>query len=115
MAGTSQKEGIRPPTSSLLSLRDLPFPPKPRSHTTRRQEGTRGMDRVPFGSLFGTGIGLSCRKSDPVRPSPFEEFAPMRKMFLSLAALALVASPAFAGAGKYNSVVAPGDPAPAFS
>jgi peroxiredoxin len=39
----------------------------------------------------------------------------MRKMFLSLAALALVASPAFAGAGKYNSAVAPGDPAPAFS
>jgi len=39
----------------------------------------------------------------------------MRKMFLSLAVLALVASPAFAGAGKYNSVVAPGDPAPVFS
>ena len=39
----------------------------------------------------------------------------MRKMFLSLAALALVASPAFAGAGKYNSAVAPGDAAPAFS
>jgi peroxiredoxin len=39
----------------------------------------------------------------------------MRKMFLSLAALALVASPAFAGAGKYNSAVAPGDPAPVFS
>jgi len=39
----------------------------------------------------------------------------MRKMFLSLAAMALVASPAFAGAGKYNSVVAPGDPAPVFS
>lgn len=39
----------------------------------------------------------------------------MRKMFFSLAALALVASPAFAGAGKYNSAVAPGDPAPVFS
>lgn len=39
----------------------------------------------------------------------------MHKMFLSLAALALVASPAFAGAGKYNSAVAPGDPAPVFS
>jgi peroxiredoxin len=39
----------------------------------------------------------------------------MRKLFLSLAALALVASPAFAGAGKYNKTVAPGDPAPAFS
>ncbi|SIO59245.1 Peroxiredoxin [Singulisphaera sp. GP187] len=39
----------------------------------------------------------------------------MRKMFLSLAALTLVASPVFAGAGKYNSAVAPGDAAPAFS
>src|SRR5882724_1849689 len=107
MASTSQKPGIQPPASTLLSLRDLRFPPKPRSHTTRRQEGTRGMDRVPFGSLLGTGIGLSCRKPDSVHPSPFEEFAPMRKMFLSLAALALVASPAFAGAGKYNSAVAP--------
>ncbi|AGA27428.1 thioredoxin family protein [Singulisphaera acidiphila] len=39
----------------------------------------------------------------------------MRKMFLSLAALTLVASPVFAGAGKHNSAVAPGDAAPAFS
>jgi len=39
----------------------------------------------------------------------------MRKMFLSLAALALVASPAFAGAGRYNKVVSVGDKAPTFS
>jgi len=37
----------------------------------------------------------------------------MRKMFLSLAALALVASPVFAG--QYNKVVSVGDKAPAFS
>jgi peroxiredoxin len=37
----------------------------------------------------------------------------MRKMFLSLAALALVASPAFAG--KYNKVVSVGEKAPDFS
>jgi len=37
----------------------------------------------------------------------------MRKLFLSLAVLALVASPAFAG--KYNKVVSVGDKAPAFS
>jgi thiol-disulfide isomerase/thioredoxin len=37
----------------------------------------------------------------------------MRKLFLSLAALALVASPAFAG--KFNTVVSPGEQAPAFS
>jgi peroxiredoxin len=41
------------------------------------------------------------------------EFAPMRKWFLSLAVLALVASPALAG--KYNKVVSPGDKAPSFS
>jgi thiol-disulfide isomerase/thioredoxin len=38
----------------------------------------------------------------------------MCKTFLSLAVLALVASPAFA-AGKYNTKVGPGEPAPAFS
>ncbi len=38
----------------------------------------------------------------------------MRKMFLSLAVLALVASPAFA-AGKYNKVVSVGEKAPTFS
>jgi len=38
----------------------------------------------------------------------------MRKTFLSLAVLALVASPAFA-AGRYNKTVGPGEPAPAFS
>jgi len=38
----------------------------------------------------------------------------MRKTFLSLALLALVASPALA-AGKFNKVVGPGEPAPAFS
>lgn len=37
----------------------------------------------------------------------------MRKWFLSLAVLALVASPAFAG--KYNKTVSPGDKAPTFS
>jgi peroxiredoxin len=37
----------------------------------------------------------------------------MRKWILSFAALALVASPAFAG--KYNKVVSPGDKAPDFS
>jgi len=37
----------------------------------------------------------------------------MRKWFLSLAVLALVASPAFAG--KYNKVVSPGEKAPSFS
>jgi len=39
----------------------------------------------------------------------------MRKSLLSLAVLALVASPALAGSGKYNKVVGPGDPAPVFS
>jgi thiol-disulfide isomerase/thioredoxin len=38
----------------------------------------------------------------------------MRKTFLSLAVLALAVSPAF-GAGKYNKVVGPGEPAPVFS
>ena len=37
----------------------------------------------------------------------------MRKLFLSLAALALIASPAFAG--KYNKMINVGDKAPAFS
>ncbi len=37
----------------------------------------------------------------------------MRKLFLSLAALALVASPAFAG--RYNKVVSVGEKAPSFS
>jgi len=37
----------------------------------------------------------------------------MRKLFLSLAALALIASPAFAG--KYNKVVTVGEKAPVFS
>ncbi len=41
----------------------------------------------------------------------------MRKLVLSLAALALVAAPALALAkeGKFNKVVAPGEPAPSFS
>jgi len=38
----------------------------------------------------------------------------MRKTLLSLAVLALAVSPAF-GAGKYNRVVGPGEPAPTFS
>jgi len=37
----------------------------------------------------------------------------MRKFFLSAAALALVASPAFAG--EFNKVVSPGDPSPAIA
>jgi peroxiredoxin len=37
----------------------------------------------------------------------------MRKMFLSLAALALIASPVFAG--KYNKIVSVGDKAPTFA
>jgi len=37
----------------------------------------------------------------------------MRKMFLTLAGLALIASPAFAG--KYNKVVSVGEKAPTFS
>jgi len=41
------------------------------------------------------------------------EFAPMRKLFLSLAGLALIASPALAG--KFNKVVSVGDKAPTFS
>jgi len=43
----------------------------------------------------------------------FQEIAPMRKMVLTLAGLALIASPAFAG--KYNKVVSVGDKAPTFS
>jgi peroxiredoxin len=46
-------------------------------------------------------------------PDTFEEFAPMRKLFLSLVGLALVASPALAG--KYNKKVSVGDKAPTFS
>jgi len=41
------------------------------------------------------------------------EFAPMRKLFLSLAGLALVASPALAG--QFNKVVSVGEKAPTFS
>jgi len=43
----------------------------------------------------------------------FQEIAPMRKMVLTLAGLALIASPAFAG--KFNKVVSVGDKAPTFS
>jgi len=46
-------------------------------------------------------------------PTTFiEEFRTMRKLFLSLACLALVSSPAFAG--KYNTTVSVGEKAPAF-
>jgi peroxiredoxin len=41
------------------------------------------------------------------------EFAPMRKLFLSFAAVALVASPVFAG--KFNTKVSVGEKAPTFS
>jgi peroxiredoxin len=51
--------------------------------------------------------------SDPPQPYFSQEFAPMRKMFLSLAALALIASPVFAG--RYNKVVSVGEKAPTFS
>jgi len=53
--------------------------------------------------------------SAPHQPHFSQEFAPMRKMFLSLAALALVASPAFAAPGRYNKVVSVGEKAPTFS
>lgn len=39
----------------------------------------------------------------------------MRMLLASLAALALIAPLALAGPGKYNKVIAPGDPAPSFS
>jgi len=42
-----------------------------------------------------------------------EEFTPMRKLFLSLAVLALVASPALAG--RYNKAISVGDKAPDFA
>jgi peroxiredoxin len=62
-------------------------------------------------------IGLACAgrgTSVPTRSNlTFQEFAPMRKMILSLAVLALVASPALAG--KYNKVVSVGEKAPVFS
>ena len=86
--------------------------------------------RLPAnGGWYATGIGRWGLKdgSGPVRdrvsswgsqlrwppfitPTPLKEFAPMRKMILSLAVLALVASPAFAG--KYNKVVSVGEKAP---
>jgi peroxiredoxin len=48
-----------------------------------------------------------------LKPNPsFQEFAPMRKLFLSLAVLALVASPAFAG--DFNKVITVGQKAPDF-
>jgi len=43
----------------------------------------------------------------------FQETAPMRKLVLTLAGLALIASPAFAG--KFNKVVSAGDKAPTFA
>jgi peroxiredoxin len=49
----------------------------------------------------------------PSSPDTIEEFAPMRKLLLSLVGLALVASPAFAG--KYNKKVSVGEKAPTFS
>jgi peroxiredoxin len=39
----------------------------------------------------------------------------MRTLLASLATLALIATPAPAGPGKYNKAIAPGDPAPSFS
>jgi len=69
------------------------------------------MVRAPFGDLFGLcGEG----HNGPARPTQlFQEFAPMRKLFLTLAGLALIASPAVAG--KYNKVVSVGEKAPIFS
>jgi thiol-disulfide isomerase/thioredoxin len=60
--------------------------------------GVRGTERV------GSG---------PLQPHFSQEFAPMRKMFLSLATLALVASPVLAG--QYNKAVSVGEKAPTFS
>jgi peroxiredoxin len=60
--------------------------------------GVRGTE--PFGS-------------NPLQPHFSQEFVPMRKLFLSLAALALMASPVFAG--RYNKVVSVGEKAPTFS
>jgi len=39
----------------------------------------------------------------------------MRKLFLSLAGLALISVPAMAGPGQFNKVVSPGDKAPMFA
>jgi peroxiredoxin len=49
----------------------------------------------------------------PAFPDTIEEFATMRKLFLSLLGLALIASPALAG--KFNTKVSVGDQAPTFS
>jgi len=49
---------------------------------------------------------------NPERLTTLQEFASMRKLFLSLAGLALIASPAFAG--KFNKVISVGDKAPSF-
>jgi thiol-disulfide isomerase/thioredoxin len=53
-------------------------------------------------------------RTAPRLPRTFlQEIAPMRKMVLTLAGLALLASPAFAG--KFNKVLSAGDKAPTFA
>jgi thiol-disulfide isomerase/thioredoxin len=68
-----------------------------------------------LGSHRGSALQVAGRNASvPACSNPtFQEFAPMRKMFLSLAVLALVASPALAG--KYNKAVSVGEKAPVFS
>jgi len=67
---------------------------------------------APIPDRLGAG-GTGRVAPAPHQPQFSQEFAPMRKMFLSLAALALIASPAFAG--RYNKVVSVGEKAPTFS
>jgi len=60
-------------------------------------------------------LGGATRRSDP-HPGfleIFQEIAPMRKMVLTLAVVALAAGSAFAG--EFNKVISPGDKAPTFS
>jgi cytochrome oxidase Cu insertion factor (SCO1/SenC/PrrC family) len=45
----------------------------------------------------------------------FQEVTAMRKTLWAMALIALVAAPAWAGPGKYNKVIGPGDKAPTFS
>jgi alkyl hydroperoxide reductase subunit AhpC len=70
--------------------------------------GIKGPDLGERGASGEDHIGLT-------RPIllTLQEFAPMRKLFLSLAGLALIASPVLAG--EYNKVITVGQKAPSFS